>query len=331
MSLKSLPQARTSRFALSRPAKVMLILGLLVLGIIITFMTINLKGNLNFVLSFRGTKIWAMSLVGFSIAVSTVLFQTISNNRILTPSIMGFDALYVLLQTTLVFVLGSQRIVQIDPQIRFVVEVVLMVGFSGLLYRWLFGGTRHSLHLLILVGIIFGVLFRSASNFMQRLIDPNEFVVLQDMLFASFNSFDKELLVVSTVLIFGVMVVLWRIRHTFDVLNLGRENAINLGVNHKRVVTTILVSTTVLVSISTALVGPVTFFGLLVANLAYQLIGMHKHKWVIPCAVLLSIVALVGGQMVVERVFSFNTSLSIIVEFLGGAMFIILLVRGAAR
>lgn len=331
MSLKTLPETRSSRFNLSRPQKAILIIGLLALGVIIAFMTINLKGSLSFVIPFRATKIWAMVLVGFAISVSTVLFQTISNNRILTPSIMGFDALYVLLQTTLVFVLGTQRMVQIDPQIRFVIEVVLMVGFSGLLYRWLFGGSRHSLHLLILVGIIFGVLFRSASNFMQRLIDPNEFATLQDLLFASFNSFDKDLLTISTVLIFGVMVVLWRIRHTFDVLNLGRENAINLGVNHKRIVSIILVSTTVLVSISTALVGPVTFFGLLVANLSYQIIGMHKHRWVIPCAVLLSVIALVGGQMVVERLFSFTTSLSIIVEFLGGAMFIILLVRGTAR
>ncbi|MAS37481.1 MAG: enterobactin ABC transporter permease [Anaerolineaceae bacterium] len=317
--------------SLSRPVKVLLILGGLLLAAVIGFMTIGAKGSWDFVLPFRGTKVVAIALVGYAIAVSTVLFQTISNNRILTPSIMGFDALYILLQTMLVFTFGAQRMVTIPPPLRFALEVVLMVGFASLLYRWLFGGARRSLHLLILVGIIFGVLFRSLAGFMQRLIDPNEFAVLQDMLFASFNSFDRDLLVVSAVLVLLASAVAWRIRHTFDVLTLGREMAINLGLDYQRVVTIILIVVTVLVAVSTALVGPVTFFGLLVANLAYQLTGTYKHRWVVPCAVMLSLLCLIGGQMVVERVFSFTTSLSIIVEFLGGIMFIILLIRGVTR
>lgn len=318
-------------YAFSRPAKRMLGLGLLVIAIIIIFMTIDVKGSWDFTIPFRGTKIVAMALVGYAIAVSTVLFQTISNNRILTPSIMGFDALYVLIQTVLVFTMGAHQAATLDPRLRFAFEVTIMVIFAGLLYRWLFSGTRRSLHLLLLVGIIFGVLFRSAANFMQRVIDPNELAVLQDMLFASFNSFDRELLVVSAVLIFCASLVAWRIGHTLDVLALGRETAVNLGINFQRVVAILLIVITILVSVSTALVGPVTFFGLLVSNLAYQIIGTHKHRWILPCAVVLSLMFLIGGQMLVERLFSFNTSLSIIVEFLGGLMFIFLLIRGAAR
>ncbi len=333
MSLESL--AITNRvpqktLSLSRPAKITLLLSLFVALTIFAFMTVDVKGNWDFVIPFRGTKIAAMALVGYAIAVSTVLFQTITNNRILTPSVMGFDAMYVLIQTALVFLLGTQRMMALSPQLRFVIEVVLMVSFAALLYRWLFGGPRRSLHLLVLCGLIFGVLFRSLASFMQRIIDPNEFAVLQDMLFASFNSFDRDLLVVSVVLVFAASAVAWRIRHTFDVLTLGRETAISLGVDYRRVVSIILAVIAILVSVSTALVGPVTFFGLLVANMAYQLTDTYKHRWNLPCAAALSLLFLIGGQMVVERVFSFNTSLSIIVEFLGGLMFIILLVRGVA-
>ncbi len=309
----------------------MLLLGVLLALVIFAFMTVDAKGSWSFILSFRGTKVIAMALIGYAIAVSTVLFQTISNNRILTPSIMGFDALYVLIQTTLIFTLGTARVVNIDPRLRFGVEVLLMVVFAGLLYRWLFGGTRRSLHLVLLVGVIFGVFFRSLSGFMQRVIDPNEYAVLQDMLFASFNSFDRELLVVSAVLIGGISLCMWRIRHTFDVLALGREMAINLGINYYRVVSLILIAVTALVAISTALVGPVMFFGLLVANLAYQIIVTHRHLWILPCAAVLAMLCLIGGQMVVERVFSFNTSLSIIVEFLGGIMFLVLLIRESGQ
>lgn len=319
------------KLSLSTPAKRLLLLGVLVAGVILLFMTLDAKGSWSFVLPFRATKVAAIALVGYAIAVSTVLFQTIMNNRILTPSIMGFDALYILIQTSLVFFVGAQRAATMNPQLRFCLEVGLMVIFTSLLYRWLFGGARRSLHLLILVGIIFGVLFRNFSSFMQRIIDSNKLAVLQDMLFASFNSFDRELLMISTALIFAASLVAWRIGHTFDVLMLGRETAINLGVNYQRVVSIILAVITVMVSVSTALVGPVTFFGLLVANLAYYLCGSYKHRWMLPYAVGLALLFLLGGQLIVERLFSFTTSLSIIVEFLGGIMFIVLLLRGVAR
>jgi iron complex transport system permease protein len=260
-----------------------------------------------------------------------VLFQTVSHNRILTPSIMGFDALYVLIQTGLIFTLGSAGLAALDPRLLFGIEVAAMVAFSSLLYRWLFSGSSRSLHLLLLVGIVFGVLFRSLSGFMQRIIDPNEFVVLQDRLFANFNSVDGNLLAVSAAAIVAVTLIGWRFMHAYDVLALGRETAISLGIDHNRVTTIVLMLVAVLVSVSTALVGPVTFFGLLVANLAYQIAGTHKHRYILPVASLLAIICIVGGQLVLERIFAFDTALSIVIEFVGGIVFLALLIRGTAR
>ncbi|HEV7415343.1 MAG TPA: iron chelate uptake ABC transporter family permease subunit, partial [Tianweitania sediminis] len=261
----------------------------------------------------------------------TVLFQTVTNNRILTPSIMGFDALYVLIQTLLVFHLGSLRVTEIDPRLMFLGEVFAMVLFSGLLYRWLFSGEGRSLHLLLLVGVVIGILFRSITSFLQRVIDPNEFAVLQDRLFASFNIADTDLLLVSAGMIGGVSLVGWRIFHTFDVLALGRDAAIGLGVDHKKAVTLILVIVAILVSVSTALVGPVTFFGLLVASLAYQVMPSSRHKHILPAATLVAILCIVGGQVVLERVLALNASLSIVIEFVGGLVFLTLLLRGVVR
>jgi len=307
-----------------------LLAGVALLSIVL-FMTLNTRGRWDFVLPFRGAKVATMVLVGYAIAVSTVLFQTVTGNRILTPSIMGFDALYALLQTTLVFFIGAAEVSAIDVRLLFFAEVLAMVFFSGLLYRWLFSGAVRGLHLLMLVGIIFGVLFRSVSNFLHRILDPNEFVVLQDRLFASFNTAHGELLAVSTLLVFGVSVIAWRLLPTFDVLALGRETAVNLGVEHRRVVATIPVIVAVLVSVSTALVGPVPFFGLLVANLAYMLIHSHRHTFILPASVLLAVIALVGGQLILERALALDTALSIVIEFVGGVFFIFLLLRGAAR
>jgi iron complex transport system permease protein len=298
---------------------------------IVLFMTLGAKGRWEFILPFRGAKVLSMILVAYAIAVSTVLFQTVSHNRILTPSIMGFDALYILIQTSLIFTIGSTRLLALDPRLLFAFEVIAMVLFSSVLYRWLFSGSSRSIHLLVLVGIVFGVLFRSLSSFMQRIIDPNEFVLLQDRLFASFNSVDNNLLAISTAAILLISAIGWRLMHVYDVLALGREASVNLGVDHNRVVTIILMMVAVLVSVSTALVGPVTFFGLLVANLAYQVAGTHKHRFVLPAAALIAVICLISGQLILERVFAFDTALSIVIEFVGGIVFLVLLIRGSAR
>src|SRR5690606_24133882 len=137
-------------FRWSRPTVVLLILAAIALVSVVCFMTLGAKGSWSFIIPFRGRKLLALVLVADAIAISTVLFQTVTANRILTPSIMGFDALYVLLKTAIVFFLGPQMLVLIDPHLQFGIEVVLMIGFSWLLFQWLFLGGGRSLHLLVL-------------------------------------------------------------------------------------------------------------------------------------------------------------------------------------
>jgi len=317
--------------AAPRPWLVLALLLAAALVAMALFMTLNARGSWDFVLPFRGRKLWALVLVAYAIAVSTVLFQTVTENRILTPAIMGFDFLYQFVQTGLVFILGGFAYATLDPMLRFGGDVLVMVGLATLLFRWLFGTGARSLHLLVLVGIVFGVLFRSLSGLMQRLIDPNEFVVLQDALFASFNTVPPELLLVATGLIVAASLIALPLLSRLDVLLLGRDTATNLGVDHRRTVALVLVVVAVLVSVSTALVGPVLFFGLLVANLAYLAMPGYRHIEVLPAAVLIGVVGLVGGQAVLEHVFGYNTALAIIIEFVGGVTFLVLLLRKAPR
>nr|AOH37385.1 enterobactin ABC transporter permease [Luteimonas sp. JM171] len=306
-------------------------LGLLALAAVACFMLLGVRGNWAFVLPFRATKLLGLVLVAYSIAVSTVLFQTVTNNRILTPAIMGFDTLFILIQTVVIFFFTSRALATVDPRLQFLLQVAVMVGFSLLLFRWLFAGGERSLHLLVLVGIVFGVFFRSVANLMQRMMDPNEFLVLQDSFFASFNTIDRTLLATSVVVVALASLALWRLHRSLDVVSLGRATAIGLGVDYKATVLKLLVIMAVLVSVSTALVGPVTFFGLLVVSLAHALAGDGRHRHILPASILIAVICLVGGQTLMERVFSFGTALSIIIEFLGGLVFIGLILRGAAR
>lgn len=298
---------------------------------ILAFMTLGARGNWGFVLPFRGRKLLGLILVAHSVAISTVLFQTVTANRILTPAIMGFDALFVLASTLLIAGFGSLVVAGIDPRLIFAGNVVIMVAASIGLYLWLFGGEEQSLHRLLLIGVVFGIFLRTLAQFMQRLLDPNEFMVLSDMLFASFSTISPALLGVSSLLVGAITLWLLPRLPRLDVMALGRPVGINLGLSWRRETLLTLTAIAVLVAVSTALVGPVLFFGLLAAALGHLAVGQSAHRYLLPAASLIGIILLVGGQTVLERVFAFDTALSIVVEFVGGLTFIALLIGKGRR
>ncbi|EST52015.1 iron ABC transporter permease [Brevibacillus panacihumi W25] len=303
------------------------VLALVAIALIAIFMLIDAGGNWDYVLPRRFKKILAIILTGSVIAISTVIFQTITNNRILTPSIIGLDSLYMFIQTFVIFFLGSASKTAMDKNLNFVLSVGLMILFAALLYKVLFKREGRNIYFLLLIGLIFGTLFNSLASFLQVLIDPNEFMILQDRMFASFNNVNTDLLVISCVLVLGIILYLRPFLKYLDVLSLGRDDAINLGVDYDYVVKRLLIVIAILVSIATALVGPITFLGLLVANVAYQFMKTYKHSYLLFGASLISIIALVGGLLIVERVFTFSTTISVIVNFIGGVYFIYLLLK----
>lgn len=302
----------------------------LIIGSIIVialFLFHDLGGSYDYALPRRGMKVLAMILTGAAIAYATVVFQTITHNRILTPSIMGLDSLYLLLQTLFIFFLGSTHVTVVNQQVNFLLSVLSMVIFALLLYKLLFQSNGQSVYFLLLIGIILGTFFSSVSTFLQVLIDPNEFLRVQDKMFASFNNVNSDLVWWALAIILIIVLYGWRYMKELDVLSLGRDTAINLGVEYDKIVQKMLIISAVLIAVSTALVGPITFFGLIVANLSYQFFATYKHSILITGATLFSILALVGGQWIVERIFTFSTTLSVIINFIGGIYFIYLLLK----
>ncbi|WP_211749879.1 iron chelate uptake ABC transporter family permease subunit [Paenibacillus sp. Marseille-Q4541] len=291
------------------------------------FVFVDLGSSWRYVLPRRAMKILAIILTGSAIAFSSMIFQTVTNNRILTPSVLGLDSLYMLIQTFIIFVFGSAQISSFSKNVNFIISVGLMVMFAGVLYRLLFKREGRNLFFLLLIGLVMGTLFQSMSTFMQVIMDPNEFLIVQDRMFASFNNVNTDLVIVSIIAFAIIGIYFSRFSKYMDVMSLGREHAVNLGVPYNLIVRRMLIIVVILVSISTALVGPITFLGLLVVNVTYQMFKTYQHKLMIPAAMLISIIALVGGQMIVERVFTFATTLSVIINFVGGVYFIYLLLK----
>ncbi|CAN7326961.1 iron chelate uptake ABC transporter family permease subunit [Peribacillus frigoritolerans] len=303
-----------------------IILAVLAAALTAGYILWDLGPNWDYALPRRVIKIVAIIVVGCAIAFSTVIFQTVTNNKILTPSILGLDSMYMLIQTGVIFIFGSTHIMIMNKNLNFLITLAAMLIFASLLFKFMFKKNRN-IYFLLLIGIIFGTLFGSMSSFMQVLIDPNEFQIIQNKMFASFNNVNTDLLTLAIILMIAAMIYFMRFLKYLDVMSLGRDQAINLGVDYDFVTKRVLIVVTVLISISTALIGPITFLGLLVANVAYQFIKSYQHKHILPGAMLISVIALVGGQFIVERIFTFSTTLSVIINFVGGVYFIYLLLK----
>lgn len=293
-------------------------------AVIILYMTWNVNV---YTWPFRLTKLISLVLIAYTIAVSTVLFQTTINNRLLTPSIMGFDQLYILIKTVSLYYLGSFSLPFLSAEGQFILEVLILIIFAVCLFRWLFSGSLKGVHLTLLIGVIFGGFFFSLRMFMQLQLNPDQMMYLTDIMFANFNKFNTSLISFSMIIVTVISLIGWRYRHLLDTIALGREPAINLGVDYQKSTTAILIFVSIFVSISTVLVGPVTFFGLLVANLSYGISPQSKHSVIVPIAILLAIICLVGGQFILEQILNMAGRLSFIIEFCGGIVFLTLLMK----
>ena len=200
-------------------------------------------------------------------------------------------------------------------------------NFSLLLFTTMLVRLNRSVTMMVLVGVLLGGLFRGLSSFMQRLLDPEAFIILSDRFFADFTGADPRLLAVSATIVTVCSALAWCSRNQLDVVALGRDLAIGLGVDHRRASLRILLLVSILVGTSTALVGPTMFFGLLVVHLAYRLVVSHRHALTLPAAALVGVTTLVAGQLLFERILGFEGSLSMVVEFVGGITFLVLLLR----
>ncbi|WP_030422635.1 iron chelate uptake ABC transporter family permease subunit [Streptomyces sp. NRRL F-5065] len=275
----------------------------------------------------RATSVVIIVVVAFCQALATVAFQTVTNNRIITPSIMGFESLYRVIQTGAVFFLGIAGATLVQGVWQFVAQVVLMVAFAAVLYGWLLSGKYGNIQVMLLIGIILGGGLGALSTFMQRLLTPTEFDVLTARLIGSIANADASYLAVSLPLAAVAGGALWAGGRRLNVLALGREAATNVGVNHRRETIVVLLLVSLLMAVSTSLIGPMTFFGFLVAMLSYQLTDTHDHRYVFPVAWLTGIVVLGGAYFVLKNIFYAAGSVGIIIEIVGGTFFLVHILR----
>lgn len=269
----------------------------------------------------------AMIIAAVCQSLSTVTFQSITSNRIITPSLLGFEALYSTIHTSTIFFFGASAFINFSGAGSFVFQVVVMVLMCLILYGWLLSGKYGNLQLMLLVGVIMGTGLKSLSSFMRRLLAPSEFDILQARLFGSVNNADPEYFPLAIPVVIIAALLLLGYSKKLNVVSLGKDCSASLGVKHQAHVMYALILVSVLMSISTALVGPLTFYGFLVATLSYQAAPTYDHRYIFPMALAIGFLIITGAYFFMYHVFKAQGVVSVIIELFGGIAFLIVILR----
>ncbi|PYG76497.1 MULTISPECIES: iron chelate uptake ABC transporter family permease subunit [unclassified Pseudomonas] len=298
----------------------------------LVFVFANAGLDFDYVIPKRLVRLAAMVIGGVCVACSAIAFQTLSGNRILTPAIMGHEAVYLLLQALLVLAMGVQGLVMLGSGGNFLLSVLLMLGYSWALHRWLFRDGKSNVYFLLLVGLVLTMVMATFTQFVQLKVSPGEFSMLLGYTQASFNRASPQLLLYSGVLVTGLCVLLAKAVPVLDVLALGRDQAISLGVDYRRNVRLLLALIAALVAVSTSLLGPTAFMGVFVANITYAMAGTFRHRVTLALGSAVAIAVFIAAQLLVEHAFNYRTTVGILVNLVCGTYFLALMVRnrGAA-
>lgn len=281
----------------------------------------------NYAMKIRTPKLIVMLIAAFAIGGASIVFQSIINNTIVTPCLLGMNSLYSLIHTAVVFFVGSGSVLAVNTNLSFVVDLLLMGLIATIIYSYLFKKTNHNVLYVLLIGTVLTSFFTSIQTTLTRVMDPNEYDTLLTSLVASFNNINSEIIVLSLVLLAALIFWLRKDLALLDVITLGKHQAINLGVDYDRCIRRLLLGVTLCIAIATAMVGPISFLGLIIANLSRQLLKTYRHSQLILGSTFFGMIVLVGGQMIVEHIFTYSVPISVFITVSGGLYFLYLLLK----
>ena len=278
-----------------------------------------------YALQIRTPKLIVMVITAFAIGGASLVFQSVINNTIVTPCLLGMNSLYTLIHTGVVFLAGSTSMLANNANLSFAIDLVIMGITATLIYGWLFKKTNYNVLYVLLIGTVLTSFFSSIQSTLTRVMDPNEYDNLLNTLVASFSNVNSEIIVFSLTVLALLVFVLRKDLALLNVITLGRQQAVNLGVDYDRTIRRLLLGVTICIAVATAMVGPISFLGLIIANLSRQLLQTYRHGQLILGSALFGMIVLVGGQLIVEHVFTYTIPVSVFITVGGGIYFLYLL------
>lgn len=279
----------------------------------------------SYAMSIRLPRLIVLLTAGTAISAAAIIFQTIIRNNIVTPCLLGMNSLYLLIHTGVVFFLGSGSEFATNPVYAFAVDIIVMGTAASFIYYSIFQKTGGNVLYVLLIGTVLTTFFSSMQNSLTRIMDPNEYDALLNSLVASFTNVNAACIIPGIVLLALLAWWLRRDLSILDVISLGREQAISLGVDYETTLRRLMVGVALCIAVATALVGPLSFLGLITANVARQMFTTYRHTYLIAGASLVGMLVLAAGQFIVEHVMVYSVPVSVFVTIGGGIYFLYLI------
>ena len=307
----------------------LILLAVLTAGVCATYLLIGSHPDkpqlFRYILSLRVPTLVVMLIAAFAVGSASLIFQSIINNRIVTPCLLGMNSMYTLVHTATVFLAGSGSILATNSNLSFAVDLIVMAISATFIYSYMFRKTGNNVLYVLLIGTVLSSFFGSIQSTMIRVMDPNEYDTLLTSLVADFSNVNVEIIAFSLILLVALAVFLRKDLMLLDVITLGKHQAINLGVDYDRTIRRLLLGVVLCIAVATAMVGPISFLGLIIANLARQFLKTHRHIYLITGAALMGMLAIIAGQVISQHLFSYAVPISTFITIGGGIYFLYLL------
>ena len=265
-------------------------------------------------------------LVGASLACSGLILQSLLKNNLAEPGLLGISS-GAGLGAILIFLFSSSIPFYLITPVSFVfamsATLIVFIIAKGLNYKYT--NFIHS-NKIILAGIAINALLSSINGFLLIIGGKN---VTQILFWLSGGLAGRgwdEFYMTFIFVIIGLAAAVLMAKE-LNILSLGEELAVSLGLNLKLVQRLSIVIASLLAASAVAVAGIVSFVGLIVPNIAKMLVG-HDYRYAIPCSIILGALLMVFADTI-SRMIILPSELpaGIVISFIGAPVFIWLIIR----
>jgi iron complex transport system permease protein len=194
------------------------------------------------------------------------------------------------------------------------------------MYRMILRNNRNNIVFLLLVGMVLSTLSRSLASFLQTIMDPEEFQSLTIRTEVSISNMNTSIIWIAVPMMLIVLILIVKDLKTYDVMSLGESNAVGLGVSYAKKMNLALIYIALAMSVATALIGPLSFLGLIAVNAAREMLKTYRHLPLLILSSLIGIIFLVLGQAIIIET-GYLTTVTVLISMVGGAYMIYLILK----
>lgn len=289
------------------------------------FFGIN-ETNQKILLDIRLPRVLNSMIVGAALSCSGIVLQSLLRNNLAEPGLLGISA-GAALGAILVFILPVAIPFMLITPVSFIFAIATTFLIFNFAKR---SGSFHSNFIssnkIILAGIAISALISSLNGFLL-LTSGSSITQILYWLNGGFsgrgwNEFYIGIFFVTISLAGSVM-----ISKDLNILNLGEELSISLGLNIRQMQRTSIIISSLLAASAVSIAGIISFVGLIVPNLSKLLIG-NDYRYAVPCAILIGAIFLMLSDTIARTIISpAEIPVGIVTSFVGAPVFIWLIFR----